>query len=65
MHPTKHSEAVELTGLIGGKLEESEEEGDPVGRPAVSINLDAGDLSDTGAPTRQHTPADMMPPTHI
>jgi hypothetical protein len=35
----------------------------PAGRPAVSINLDPRDLSNTGAPNRQHTPADMRPPT--
>jgi hypothetical protein len=47
-------------------LEEAVEEGDPVGGgPAVSTNLDPQDLSDTGPPTRQHTPADMRPPTHI
>ena len=31
----------------------------------VSTNLDSRDLSDTGPPTRQHTPAEMRPPTHI
>ena len=41
------------------------EEGDPVGRPAFSTNLDPRDLSDTEPPTRQHTPVDMSPPTHI
>jgi hypothetical protein len=38
--------------------------GDPVGGPEVSFNVDPPDLSDTGTPTRQHTPADMRPPTH-
>jgi hypothetical protein len=40
---------------------------DSVQEPAVSINLDPipGDLSNTGPPNRQHTPADMRPPTHI
>jgi hypothetical protein len=46
-------------------MEEAEEEGDLVGGPAVSINLDPRDLSDTGTPSRQHTPADMSPPTYI
>jgi hypothetical protein len=41
------------------------EEGDTVGIPGVSTNLDPGDLSDTGTPTRQHTPADMRSSTHI
>jgi hypothetical protein len=40
------------------------EEDDPLGGPAVSINLDLQDLSNTG-PNRQHTPADWRLPTHI
>jgi hypothetical protein len=47
------------------KLKEAEEKGDPVERSAVSINLDPQDLSNTGPPNKQHTPADMQPPTHI
>jgi hypothetical protein len=47
------------------KLEKAEEEGNSIGRPSVSTNLDLGDLSDTEPPTRQHTPADMRPSTHI
>eukprot|EP00072_Mus_musculus_P007796 NP_001230187.1 uncharacterized protein LOC215467 [Mus musculus] len=47
------------------RLKEAEEKGDPVGGPAVSINLDSRDLSNTGPPNRQHTPADMRPPRHI
>ena len=39
--------------------------GDPIGRSAVSTNLDPQDLLDTEPPTRQHTLADMRPPTHI
>ena len=30
-----------------------------------STNLDSRDCSDPESPTRQHTPADMRPPTHI
>ena len=48
-----------------GRLKEAEEEGDPAGGPAVSLNLDLQDLSNTGPPNRQHTPADIEPPTHI
>ena len=46
-------------GWIRKRLEETEEEGNPIGRPAVSTNLDPWDLSDTEPPTRQHTLADM------
>jgi hypothetical protein len=46
-------------------LEEAEEEGNPVARTAVSINLDPRDISNSGPLTRQHTPADMKHPTHI
>jgi hypothetical protein len=48
----------------GWKKLRRKEEGDPIGRPAVSINPDPGDLSDTEL-TMQHTVADMRPPTHI
>jgi hypothetical protein len=50
LHPT--TEAADPWGWIRGKLEEAEEEGDPVGEPAVSINLDPQNLSDTGPLTR-------------
>jgi hypothetical protein len=51
---------------IREKLEEAEKEGDPVGAEAVSISLYSPppDLSNTVPPTRQHTSADMRPPTH-
>jgi hypothetical protein len=45
------------------RLKEAEK-GDPAGGPGISINLDPRDLSNTGAPNRQHTPADMRHPTH-
>jgi hypothetical protein len=63
--PDQWTEADDPCGQIREKLEEAEEEGDPVGGLAVSINLDPRDLSDTGLPTGQHIPADMRPPTHI
>jgi hypothetical protein len=50
--------------LNQGRLKEDEEKGNP-GGPAVSINLDPQDLSNTGTPNRQHIPADMRPPLHI
>jgi hypothetical protein len=39
-------------GWIREKLEEAEEESNPVGGPEVSIDLDPWDLSDMGPPTR-------------
>jgi hypothetical protein len=48
-----------------GRLKEAEEKDNPVEEPAVLINLDSGDLSNTGPPNRQHIPADMRPPTDI
>jgi hypothetical protein len=59
------TEAADPCGWIREKLEEAEEEGDPVGQPAVSINLLPWGLSDTEPPTGQHTPADKRPLTHI
>ena len=46
-------------------LQEAEEEGDPIGRPTISTNLEPWDLSDTEQPTRQHMPVDMRSPVHI
>ena len=43
-------------------MEEAEEEGDPIGKLAVSTNLNLGDLSDPGPLTRQHR---LRPQTHI
>jgi hypothetical protein len=40
-------------------------EGDPIGRTAVSTNLDTQGLSATEPPTKQHTSADMRPPTPV
>ena len=51
-------------GLIREKLEPAVEEGDPVGGPSISINLDPCDVTDTATPNRQHTPADMRPQIH-
>jgi len=63
--PNQWTEAADPSGWIREKLEEAEEEGNPVGGPAVSINTDSWHLSDTGSPTRQRTLAEMRPPTHI
>jgi hypothetical protein len=44
-------------------MKETEQNGDPVGEPAVSINLDP-EISPT-LDYRQHIPADMSPQTHM
>ena len=47
------------------KLEEAEEEELKEEDQQSQITWNSQDLSDTEPPTRQHTPADMKPPTHI
>jgi hypothetical protein len=44
-----------ICGWIREKLEETEKEDDPIGRPAISAKPDPLDLSDTELPIRQHT----------
>jgi hypothetical protein len=46
-------------------MKEAEKEGNPVEGPTVSINLDPKVLTKFEPPTRQHSPADMRPQTHI
>jgi hypothetical protein len=58
------AKAADPCGWIREKLEDAEEDCDPVGEPTVSINLDPCDLSDTGSPTRQQTPTNVKPATH-
>ena len=63
--PNRLTKFTDQCGWISEKLIEAEQEGNPVGRPAVSTNLNPKDPSKTGPPTRQHTPDDMRPTTHI
>jgi hypothetical protein len=46
---------------LGKSWKKTEEEGNPVREPTVSINLELWNLSDTGPPTRQHLTADKSP----
>jgi hypothetical protein len=46
-------------------MEEAEEDGDPIGRPAVSTNPDPWELPKSEPPTRQHILAGLKPPTNI
>ena len=50
--------------LNWGKLKEAEEESIQMGSPAVSIDLDPLDFSDTEPPTKQHTSAYEAPNTY-
>ena len=63
--PNQWTEAADHCCWIRERLKEAKDEGYPVGRPAVSINMDLWDLSNTGQPNRQHIPADMRPQTYI
>ena len=45
-------------------MKEAGEKGDPIEGPTISINLDSWDLSNLEQSNRQHSPADMRPPTH-
>jgi hypothetical protein len=62
---TQWSEAGDPCGCLREKLEEAQEEGNPIRRPTDSTSLEPQDLLDTEPPTRQHTPADMNPWTPI
>jgi len=46
-------------------MEKAKEEGDLIGRPAVSTHPDLWELPDTEPPTRHHTVAGPRPLTHI
>ena len=62
--PSQSAEDADHCGQIREKLEEAEDEGDPVGGPAVSINLDPWDLSNTGPANRQHVLVDEASNTY-
>jgi len=59
--PNQWTEDADPWGLIRAMLEEADEEGDSLER----LSFPTRDLSDTGSKTRQHTAADMMPPTYL
>ena len=65
LYPNNGFKLLTLCDWIKKKLEEIEEEGNPVGGPAISRNLVPQAFSDTEPPTRQHTLADTKPATHI
>jgi hypothetical protein len=61
----KWTEAGNPCRWIRERLDEVEEEDDPIQRPAVSANLNPWDLSDTEPPTRQHRLPALRPWTLI
>ena len=63
--PNQWSEVEDPCGWIKERLEEAEEEDDPIRRPTLSTNLDSWDLSDPQPPRRQHTLAGPRSLTHI
>jgi hypothetical protein len=65
LHPTNGQQQL-IPVVELGKVQKSEKKNDSVAGPAVSINLDPRDLSNTRPSNRQHTLADMneAPITH-
>ena len=53
--PNQWTETADPCGQIREKLEEADEEGDPVEGPEVSINLDLRRISETEPSIRQDT----------
>ena len=63
LHPTNGKK--QMTPVVElRKVKRSWGEGQSYRRTS-SLNLDSHDFSYTGLPKRQHTPANMKPPTHI
>ena len=44
-----------MTKEVRGKIEGAEGDGNPIGRPTVSTNLDPWELPETEPPTKEHT----------
>ena len=63
--PNHFTEVGDPYGWIKGRMEDTEKEDYPIGRPAVSTTPDPWDVSETKSPTRQHTVAGQRSWTHI
>ena len=48
-------------GRVRGRIEGAEGDGNPIGRPTVSTNLDPWELPETEPPTKEHTQAGLRP----
>jgi hypothetical protein len=59
----KHwTEVGDPCGRVRGRIEGTEGDGNPIGRPTVSTNLDPWELPETKPPTKEHTQADLRQP---
>jgi hypothetical protein len=65
LHTTNGQKLLTLVVEFRERLEEAEEEDEPEEDPAISINLDSRDLSNTGTTIRQRTPTNMRPLIYI
>ena len=64
LHPTYGQK--QLTPVVNwGRLKDAEKKGSPVEGPAILIDLEPRDLSNTEPSNTQYTPADMRSPIHI
>jgi hypothetical protein len=63
--PNHWTEVMDPCDWIRDRLEEAKEEGNPIGRPAISTNMDPWDLSDTEPPNMKHTWTGLRPPWYI
>jgi hypothetical protein len=46
-------------GKVSGRIEGTEGDGDPIGRPTVSTNLDPWEAPETELPTKEYTQAGL------
>jgi hypothetical protein len=51
-------------GRVRGRIRDTEGDGNNIGRPTVSTNLDSWELPETKSPTKEHTGA-ALSPRHI
>ena len=54
-----------MTKEVRGKIEGAEGDGNPIGSPTVSTNLDPWELPEKEPPTKEHTQAGPRPSAHM
>jgi hypothetical protein len=54
-------------GSVRGRIKGTEEDGNPIGRPTLSTNMDPWELPEINPPTKEHiqTRADLRPQAHM